>query len=166
MFFWNTFACILLYVHIQIVVYIFYMIINMYILLKMIVHTQPAGSHVDLWESASRHSTCCGWIERGKLGDLRQMSFQGTKESPTRWFKPWPFWSILIPRIGGHQQPLSSVRKKKHHPKKVTIAELPGRFAFVFSFFSYPATGSAFVLFFVVMFCGHVIFAFGTNFWS
>ena len=48
------------------------------------------------------------------------------KKSPTRWFKSWP--NERSPNLGGHQQPFKGSRF--HHPKKVTIAELPGTSSF------------------------------------
>ena len=41
------------------------------------------------------------------------------------------FWS---PIVGGHQQPLISGHIFTHHPKKVTIAESPGRQSFLVGF--------------------------------
>ena len=46
----------------------------------------------------------------------------------TRWFNPWPFYPV----VGGHQQPLKG---SLNHPKKVTFAELPGRWWFQRCFF-------------------------------
>ena len=53
------------------------------------------------------------WVNRG------DMFFNTWKKKHARWFKPWPFDSP----VGGHDSPFKWSRF--HHPKKVTIAELP-----------------------------------------
>ena len=77
------------------------------------------------------------------------MSFQGTKKVSNQVIQAVTFLIHFDPRVGGHEEPfLSSVRKKTPSPKKVTIAELPGRCFFL------PSHGVCFCFFLVVIFCG------------